>query len=105
MDSDHGRVNLARTTDLEAVLRFIQSDYLKIGGEHKCGAHDLYETYKKWAHNNHEEELSERKFSDSMKAHGYKKLPRTTKGIQYVGMRIANQFSHDQRIMQDDESM
>ena len=30
-----------------------------------------------------------------MKAHGYKKLPRTTKGIQYAGMRIANQSFHD----------
>ena len=89
----------------DVMLRFIQSDYLEIGGEHKCGAHDLYETYKKWAHNNHEEELSERKFSDSMKAHGYKKLPRTTKGIQYAGMRIANQSFHDQRTMQDHESM
>ena len=59
----------------DVLLRFIQGDYLEIGGEHKCGAHDLHETYKKWAHNNHEEELSERKFSDSMKAHGYKKLP------------------------------
>jgi putative DNA primase/helicase len=89
----------------DVMLRFIQSDYLEIGGEYKCGAHDLYETYKKWAHNNHEEELSERKFSDSMKAHGYKKLPRTTKGIQYTGMRIANQSFHEQRTMQDDESM
>lgn len=89
----------------DVMLRFIQSDYLEIGGEHKCGAHELYETYKKWAHNNHEEELSERKFSDSMKAHGYKKLPRTTKGIQYAGIRIANQFFHDQPTMQDDESM
>jgi hypothetical protein len=27
-----------------------------------------------------------------MKAHDYTKLPRTTKGIQYAGIRILNQF-------------
>jgi hypothetical protein len=34
-----------------------------------------------------------------MKAHGYKKLPRTTKGIQYTGMRITNQSFHEQQTM------
>jgi hypothetical protein len=40
---------------------------------------------------NHEPELSEWKFSDAMKEHGYAKLPRSKQGVQYQGVRIANQ--------------
>jgi putative DNA primase/helicase len=76
----------------DVLLRFIQSDYLELGDKHKCGARDLYEVYQRWAKNNHEDELSERKFADGMKLHGYKKLPRTKNGVQYQGLRTLSQF-------------
>jgi putative DNA primase/helicase len=75
----------------DVLLRFIHSDYLELGREYKCGAHALYETYKTWTKNNHEDELSERKFAEGMKAHGYVKLPRTAKGIQYAGIRMVSE--------------
>ena len=76
----------------DVLLRFIQSDYLELGEKHKCGARDLYEVYQRWAKNNHEDELSERKFADGMKLHGYKKLPRSKNGVQYQGLRTLSQF-------------
>src|SRR5436305_11832269 len=75
----------------DVLLRFIHSDYLELSREYKCGAHALHKTYKTWTKNNHEDELSERKFAEGMKAHGYIKLPRTAKGIQYAGIRMVSE--------------
>jgi len=76
----------------DVLMRFIHSERLELGGEYKCGARDLWGEYKKWCKDNHLPDLSEWKFSDAMKEHGYTKLPRSKHGVQYPGLRIINQF-------------
>jgi putative DNA primase/helicase len=85
----------------DTLMRFIQSDRLELDKAHRCGARELWQEYKKWCKDNHIDDLSEWKFSDAMKMHGYTKLPRSNKGIQYAGIRIANQCTED--TMQDFE--
>jgi putative DNA primase/helicase len=76
--------------DEDTLIRFLHSERLELGKEHKCGR-DLWQQHKNWSRDNHEPELSEWKFSDAMKEHGYAKLPRSKQGVQYQGVRKAHQ--------------
>jgi putative DNA primase/helicase len=86
---------LNATTDYRAeediILRFI-SEECETDPAYKSPARKLYEKFKDWAKNNHEIELSERKFTDGLKEHGYKKLPRTKHGVVYQGLRCISEF-------------
>ena len=52
-------------------------------------ARALYDRYKDWARRNHEAEISERKFADGMKEHGWAKKATNT-GRVYLGIKLAH---------------
>ena len=85
---------LKATTDYRAdedtLQRFI-NDECEVGKRYESPARKLYEAYKDWAKNNHEVEMSERKFADGMKDRGYAKDNRNT-GRVYVGIRKMSTF-------------
>jgi putative DNA primase/helicase len=88
--------------DEDIIERFINEECEK-GDDLSIGAHKLYERYKDWAKDNHELELSERKFADAMKEKGFKKS-RNMHGVAYMGIgRIG--AGNQEPTMTNEESM
>jgi putative DNA primase/helicase len=79
---------LRTTTDYRAdediIVRFI-NDECEIAKGSETPSRKLYDAYKAWAKDNHEIEMSERKFADSMKDHGYVKRKKPA-GMFYTGL-------------------
>ena len=63
-----------------------------VGSGYKASAHDLYETYKTWCEENDEESLlSQRAFSLTLKANGFKRF-RSTLGLTwYSGIGLSEE--------------
>jgi hypothetical protein len=68
-------------------MRFV-ADECEVGNGFETPARALYERYKDWARRNHEAEVSERKFADGMKEHGWAKKATNT-GRVYLGVKLA----------------
>ena len=73
--------------DEDLLVRFV-SDECEVGEVHETPARALYDRYKDWARRNHEQEMSERKFADGMKDHGWGKKATNT-GRVYMGVKLA----------------
>jgi putative DNA primase/helicase len=69
--------------DEDTICRFV-NDECEIAKGEETPSRRLYDAYKAWARDNHEIEMSERKFADSMKDHGYIKRKKPA-GIFYSG--------------------
>jgi putative DNA primase/helicase len=76
--------------DEDIIMRFIQSE-CEVGKGFQTPSRKLYDTFKRWAQDNHEVEMSERKFAESMKEHGYSK-DRKPSGIFYFGLQRIGQI-------------
>ena len=76
----------AYRADEDLIVRFVD-DECEVAKGNTARAGELYDRYKRWAANNHEEELSERKFADEMKAHAYEKKA-TKVGRVYQGIKL-----------------
>jgi len=73
--------------DEDLLMRFV-ADECEVGKGFETPARALYDRYKDWARRNHEAEVSERKFADGMKEHGWAKKATNT-GRVYLGVKLA----------------
>jgi putative DNA primase/helicase len=73
--------------DEDLLMRFV-ADECEVGKGFEMPARALYDRYKDWVRRNHEQEISERKFADGMKEHGWAKKATNT-GRVYLGVRLA----------------
>jgi putative DNA primase/helicase len=71
--------------DEDLIVRFMNEE-ASVGND-EAAARDVYNRYKDWVRDNHEGELSERKFAEAMKEHGYTKVRRET-GVFYKGFKL-----------------
>lgn len=75
----------AYRADEDLIVRFMNEE-ASVGND-EARARDVYNRYKDWVRDNHEGELSERKFAEAMKEHGYTKVRRET-GVFYKGFKL-----------------
>jgi putative DNA primase/helicase len=75
----------AYRADEDLIVRFMNEE-ASVGND-EAPARDVYNRYKDWVRDNHEGELSERKFAEAMKEHGYTKVRRET-GVFYKGFKL-----------------
>jgi phage/plasmid-associated DNA primase len=75
----------AYRADEDLIVRFMNEE-ASVGND-EAAARDVYNRYKDWVRDNHEGELSERKFAEAMKEHGYTKVRRET-GVFYKGFKL-----------------
>jgi putative DNA primase/helicase len=89
--------------DEDLITRFMGEEAVAGEGE-KVAARDVYARYKDWAKDNHEGEMSERKFADAMKEHGHVKV-RSKAGVFYRGFKLQPKQAWTSTVMSsgDDE--
>jgi len=76
----------AYRADEDLFTRFT-NDECETGKGMEVPAKDLFERYKQWTRDNHEAELSQRKFGDAVKEHGFAKEKRE-QGFVYKGIKL-----------------
>jgi P4 family phage/plasmid primase-like protien len=88
--------------DEDLLMRFV-ADECEVGKGFETPARALYDRYKDWARRNHEAEVSERKFADGMKEHGWgKKATNTGRvylGVKLAEMRIGTEMFEDESVL------
>lgn len=89
--------------DEDIICRFVNDECEVAKGE-ETPSRRLYDAYKAWARDNHEIEMSERKFADTMKDHGYVKRKKPA-GIFYSGLKRINQFQEQTMAIGEFEAM
>jgi putative DNA primase/helicase len=70
------------------VLAAFVADCCLTGPNYSCPATPLYNAYRAWAKDAHEDEISQRRFGDTMSERGYERY--TSNGTRYKGLALRN---------------